>query len=63
MKNEDKGGKEKRMPSFPCFVGQLLLHLSGGNFGAVIVGTTDAAIGRNPINNVPMAVVLTSALY
>ncbi len=43
--------------------GQLLLHLSGGtSFGAVMVGTLGAAIGTNLINNVPMAVVLTSAL-
>jgi arsenical pump membrane protein len=44
--------------------GQVLLHLSGGNsFGAVMVGTLGAAIGTNIINNVPMAVVLTSALH
>ncbi len=44
--------------------GQLLLHLSGGSsFGAVMVGTAGAAIGTNLINNVPMAVVLTSALH
>lgn len=43
--------------------GQLLLYLSGGSsFGAVIVGTLGAALGTNLINNVPMAVVLTSAL-
>jgi arsenical pump membrane protein len=43
--------------------GQLLLHLSGGtSLGAVIVGTLGAAVGTNLINNVPMAVVLTSAL-
>jgi arsenical pump membrane protein len=43
--------------------GQLLLHLSGGtSFGAVTIGTLGAAIGTNLINNVPMAVVLTSAL-
>jgi arsenical pump membrane protein len=43
--------------------GQLLLHLSGGSsFGAVMVGTLGAALGTNLINNVPMAVVLTSAL-
>jgi arsenical pump membrane protein len=43
--------------------GQLLLHLSGGgSFGAVMIGTAGAAIGTNLINNVPMAVVLTSAL-
>ena len=44
--------------------GQLLIHLSGGTgFGAVMVGTAGAAIGTNLINNVPMAVVLTSALH
>src|SRR2546427_3183807 len=44
--------------------GQLLLHLSGGGFfGAVMVGTAGAALGTNLINNVPMAVVLTSALH
>ncbi len=44
--------------------GQLLLALSGGHsFGAVMVGTAGAAIGTNLINNVPMAVVLTSALH
>jgi arsenical pump membrane protein len=44
--------------------GKLLLHLSGGSsFGSVIVGTAGAAIGTNLINNVPMAVVLTSALH
>jgi arsenical pump membrane protein len=43
--------------------GQALLHLSGGtSFGAVMIGTLGAAIGTNLINNVPMAVVLTSAL-
>src|SRR5260221_2989415 len=43
--------------------GQLLLHLSGGNsFGAVMVGTFGSALGTNLINNVPMAVVVTSAL-
>lgn len=43
--------------------GQLLLHLSGGtSFGAVMIGTLGAAIGTNLINNVPMAVVLSSAL-
>jgi len=41
----------------------LLLHLSGGgSFGVVMVGTVGAALGTNLINNVPMAVVLTSAL-
>src|SRR5712692_4479177 len=44
--------------------GQLLLHLSSGtSFGAVMVGTAGATIGTNLINNVPMAVVLTSALH
>lgn len=44
--------------------GQLLLHLSGGtSFGAVMVGTLGSALGTNLINNVPMAVVLTSALH
>lgn len=44
--------------------GQALLHLSGGSsFGAVMVGTAGAALGTNLINNVPMAVVLTSALH
>ena len=44
--------------------GQLLLHLSGGtSFGAVMVGTVGAAFGTNLINNVPMAVVLTSSLH
>lgn len=44
--------------------GQLLLHLSGGTgFGAVMIGTLGAALGTNLINNVPMAVVLTSALH
>lgn len=43
--------------------GQLLLHLSGGSsFGAVMIGTLGAALGTNLINNVPMAVVLTSSL-
>jgi len=43
--------------------GQLLVHLSGGSsFGAVMVGTLGAALGTNLINNVPMAVVLNSAL-
>lgn len=43
--------------------GQLLLHLSGGtNFGAVMVGTLGSALGTNLINNVPMAVVMTSSL-
>lgn len=44
--------------------GNLLLHLSGNSsFGAVMVGTAGAALGTNLINNVPMAVVLTSALH
>jgi arsenical pump membrane protein len=43
--------------------GNWLLQLSGGNsFGAVIVGTAGAALGTNLINNIPMAVVMTSAL-
>ena len=43
--------------------GQLLLHLSGNTrFGSVMVGTLGAAFGTNLINNVPMAVVLNSAL-
>jgi arsenical pump membrane protein len=44
--------------------GQLLLHFSGGtSFGAVMIGTLGAALGTNLINNVPMAVVLTSSLH
>jgi arsenical pump membrane protein len=43
--------------------GNLLLHLSGGtSFGAVMVGTAGAALGTNLINNVPMAVLMNSAL-
>lgn len=43
--------------------GLLLLHLSGGsNFGAVFVGTFGAAAGTNIINNLPMAIVMRSAL-
>jgi arsenical pump membrane protein len=43
--------------------GQLLLHLSGGtSLGAVLVGTLGTVAGTNLINNVPMAVVMTSAL-
>lgn len=43
--------------------GTLLLHLSGGTkFVAVMVGTAGAALGTNLINNVPMAVVMNSAL-
>lgn len=44
--------------------GHLLLRLSGGtSLGAVLVGTAGAALGTNLINNVPMAVVLTSSLH
>jgi arsenical pump membrane protein len=44
--------------------GQLLLRLSGGtSLGAVLVGTGGAVVGTNLINNVPMAVVLTSSLH
>lgn len=44
--------------------GRLLLQLSGGNsFGAVMIGTLGASLGTNIINNVPMAVVLNSALH
>jgi arsenical pump membrane protein len=43
--------------------GHWLLQISGGNsFGAVMVGTAGAALGTNLINNIPMAVVMTSAL-
>ena len=43
--------------------GHLLLQLSGGtSFGAVMIGTLGASLGTNVINNVPMAVVLNSAL-
>jgi len=43
--------------------GSWLLKLSGGTpSGAVMVGTTGAALGTNLINNVPMAVVMASAL-
>ncbi len=43
--------------------GQVLIHLSGGtSFGAVMVGTIGAALGTNLINNLPMAVVMRSAL-
>jgi arsenical pump membrane protein len=43
--------------------GQALLQLSGGTtLGAVLVGTAGAALGTNLINNVPMAVVMNSAL-
>ena len=44
-------------------LGNWLIGLSGGtSFGAVIVGTAGAAVGTNLINNVPMAVVMVSAL-
>jgi arsenical pump membrane protein len=44
-------------------LGHWLLQLSGGNsFGAVMVGTAGAALGTNLLNNIPMAVVMTSAL-
>jgi arsenical pump membrane protein len=44
-------------------LGNWLLQVSGGNsFGAVMVGTAGAALGTNLINNIPMAVVMTSAL-
>ncbi len=44
--------------------GQLLLHFSGGtSFGAAMVGTLGAALGTNLVNNVPMAVILTSSLH
>jgi arsenical pump membrane protein len=43
--------------------GQWLLRLSGGtSLGAVLVGTAGASLGTNLINNVPMAVVMNSAL-
>jgi arsenical pump membrane protein len=43
--------------------GNWLIHLSGGtSFGAVLVGTAGAALGTNLINNLPMAVVMISAL-
>jgi arsenical pump membrane protein len=43
--------------------GNWLLRLSGGtSFGAVMVGTAGAALGTNLINNIPMAVMMTSAL-
>jgi hypothetical protein len=43
--------------------GNWLIHLSGGtSFGAVMVGTAGAALGTNLINNVPMALVMVSAL-
>jgi len=37
-------------------------EIRGSGFGAVMIGTGGAALGTNLINNVPMAVVLTSAL-
>ncbi|MGA2082536.1 MAG: ArsB/NhaD family transporter [Holophaga sp.] len=44
-------------------LGSLLLHLSGGtSLGAVMAGTVGSALGTNLINNVPMAVVMNSAL-
>ncbi len=44
--------------------GQLLLRLSGGtSFGAVMVGTLGSALGTNLVNNVPMALVMTSSLH
>ena len=43
--------------------GEVLVHFSGHTtFGAVMVGTLGAGLGTNLINNVPMAVVLNSAL-
>jgi len=43
--------------------GNWLIHLSGGtSFGAVMVGMAGSALGTNLINNVPMAVVMISAL-
>jgi arsenical pump membrane protein len=43
--------------------GNWLLQVSGGNsFGAVMVGTAGSALGTNLINNIPMAVLMTSAL-
>lgn len=43
--------------------GKWLINLSGGtSLGAVAVGTAGAAMGTNLINNVPMAVVMISAL-
>jgi arsenical pump membrane protein len=44
--------------------GELLLRLSGGtSLGAVLVGTVGTVSGTNLINNVPMAVVMTSSLH
>jgi arsenical pump membrane protein len=46
-----------------AMLGDWLLKLSGGNsFGSVMIGTAGAALGTNLINNIPMAVVMTSAL-
>ena len=43
--------------------GNWLIHLSGDtSFGAVMIGMAGAAVGTNLINNVPMAVVMVSAL-
>jgi arsenical pump membrane protein len=43
--------------------GNWLIHLSGDtSFGAVMIGMAGAAVGTNLINNVPMAVVMISAL-
>ena len=43
--------------------GNWLIHLSGkSTLGAVMVGTAGSALGTNLINNVPMAVVMISAL-
>ena len=43
--------------------GNWLIHVSGGtSFGAVMVGTAGATFGTNLINNVPMAVLMNSAL-
>ena len=43
--------------------GNWLIHLSRGtSFGAIMVGTAGSALGTNLINNVPMAVVMISAL-
>jgi arsenical pump membrane protein len=43
--------------------GNWLIHLSGDtSCGAVMVGMAGAAVGTNLINNVPMAVVMVSAL-
>jgi arsenical pump membrane protein len=43
--------------------GQLLLQVSGGtSFGAAMLGTLGSALGTNLVNNVPMAVILTSSL-